>query len=254
MVGAVAGLASEEGVEVLGMDAAAVSYPGFVADIAGSRAAERKGADGHRDRRPRRRRQSTVARALAERLHFTYLDSGAMYRSVALLALRAPDGDPGRLAAGAVIELGGPRGAVVLNGEDVSGAIRTPEVSARASVLAAVPAVREALVAKQRALLEAGDWVAEGRDIGTVVAPGAELKVYLDADPAERARRRAEEIGAEAGSVLAEQAIRDERDRSRAESPLRAAEGALVLDTSGLDVAEVVERIAQLAGTPAGGA
>jgi cytidylate kinase len=188
--------------------------------------------------------KSTVARALAGRLGFTYLDSGAMYRCVALLALRHPDAEPGALAAGAEIELGD---AVRLDGEDVSREIRTAEVSRQASIVAADPGVREALVAKQRALLARGDWVAEGRDIGTVVAPGAELKVYLDADPAERARRRASEIGADQGSVLAEQTIRDERDRSRAESPLRAAEGAVVLDTTGLGVEEVVERIVELA-------
>ena len=192
--------------------------------------------------------KSTVARGLAEALGFTYLDSGAMYRSVALLSLRNPDGDPAELAAGARIELGGPGGAVLLDGEDVSAAIRTPEVSAQASVIAAQPAVREALVTKQRALLAAGDWVAEGRDIGTVVAPGAELKVYLDADPAERARRRAAELGADPRSVLAEQTLRDERDRGREASPLRAADGAVTLDTTGLGVEEVVARIAQLAG------
>jgi len=188
--------------------------------------------------------KSTVARALARRLGFTYLDSGAMYRCVALLTLRDPDADHAALAAAADIELGG---AVLLDGEDVSAAIRAPEVSRQASIVAAEPAVREALVAKQRRLLSSGDWVAEGRDIGTVVAPAAELKVYLDADAAERARRRAVEIGADQGSVLAEQTIRDERDRSRAESPLRAAEGAVVLDTTGLGVEEVVERIAALA-------
>jgi len=197
--------------------------------------------------------KSTVARALAQRLGFTYLDSGAMYRCVALLHLRRPGADPAELAARADIELGGPRGAVVLDGQDVTGAIRTAEVSREASVLAALADVRQALVAKQRALLADGDWVAEGRDIGTVVAPAAELKVYLDAHPAERARRRAVELGADTGSVLAEQAIRDERDRSRAQSPLRAAEGAVVLDTTGLDVGSVVERIAALA-RPAPGA
>jgi cytidylate kinase len=189
--------------------------------------------------------KSTVARALAGRLGFTYLDSGAMYRCVALLALERPGEDAAALAAAARIELGE---AVKLDGRDVSREIRTPEVSHEASVLAALPAVREALVAKQRGLLAAGDWVAEGRDIGTVVAPAAELKVYLDADPAERARRRAAEIGAEQSSVLAEQTIRDERDRSRADSPLKAAAGAVVLDTTGLTADEVVERIARLAG------
>jgi cytidylate kinase len=192
--------------------------------------------------------KSTVARAVADALGFTYLDSGAMYRSVALLSLRHQAEQPGRLAAAASIELAGPGGAVLLDGENVSAAIRTPEVSRQASVVAADPAVRDALVAKQRALLASGDWVAEGRDIGTVVAPAAELKVYLDADPAERARRRAAELGADARSVLAEQTLRDERDRSREASPLRAAEGAVTLDTTGLGVGEVVARIAELAG------
>jgi cytidylate kinase len=192
--------------------------------------------------------KSTVARALAEALGFTYLDSGAMYRSVALLTLREPGRDAGELAAAAEIELASPRGSVVLDGEDLSGSIRTPEVSAQASVLAADPAVREALVAKQRALLAAGDWVAEGRDIGTVVCPEAELKVYLDAAPAERARRRAAEIGADAETVLAEQAMRDERDRSREASPLRVADGAVTLDTTGLGIEQVLVRIAELAG------
>ena len=195
--------------------------------------------------------KSTVARALAARLSFTYLDSGAMYRCVALLTLRRPEEDHAALAAGAEIELGGPRGAVVLGGEDVSAAIRTPEVSRQASIVAAEAQVRAALVEKQRSLLAYGDWVAEGRDIGTVVAPDAELKVYLDADPTERARRRAQEIGADEASVLAEQTIRDQRDSSREASPLRAAEGSVALDTTGLDVAEVVERIVALA--PTGG-
>ena len=188
--------------------------------------------------------KSTVSRALAERLGFTYLDSGAMYRCVALLALRNPAGDHAALAAGARIELGA---TVRLDGGDVSSAIRTPEVSKEASLVAAEPAVREALVSKQLALLAGGDWVAEGRDIGTVVAPGAELKVYLDADPAERARRRAAETGAREASVLAEQTIRDQRDTSRRDSPLRAADGAVVLDTTGLTVEQVVDRIAALA-------
>jgi cytidylate kinase len=191
--------------------------------------------------------KSTVARALASQLGFTYLDSGAMYRCVALLALRRPGEDLAALAAGAEIELGGSGRAVVLDGQDVSSAIRTPEVSRQASVVAAEPRVRAALVEKQRDLLSAGDWVAEGRDIGTVVAPGAELKVYLDADPTERARRRAREIGADQASVLAEQTIRDQRDSSREASPLRAAEGSVTLDTTGSNVNEVVSRIAALA-------
>lgn len=195
--------------------------------------------------------KSTVARALAGALGFTYLDSGAMYRCVALLSLERPGEQPAALAAGADIEVGE---RVVLDGRDVSARIRTPDVSERASLVAADPAVREALVARQRALLAGGDWVAEGRDIGTVVAPDADLKVYLDADPAERARRRAAELGADAGAVLAEQSSRDERDSARAVSPLRAAPDAVVLDTTGLSVDDVVARIAALAGAGSAGA
>ena len=195
--------------------------------------------------------KSTVARELARRLSFTYLDSGAMYRCVALAALGAPERAPAELAREARIELGGEpmRGAgwVRLDGRDVSAEIRSREVSEEASLVARDAGVREALVAKQRELLADGDWVAEGRDIGTVVAPQAELKIFLTADPDERARRRAAELGADAATVLAEQTMRDERDSAREHSPLRAAPGAVTLDTSGLSVAEVVERIAALA-------
>jgi cytidylate kinase len=186
--------------------------------------------------------KSTVARALARRLGFTYLDSGAMYRCVALLSLASPATPPAQLAEEAKIEMGSSR--VLLDGRDVSAEIRSPEVSEAASRVAADPGVRAALVSSQRALIARGDWVAEGRDIGTVVAPEAELKVFLTASPAERARRRAAELGADAGTVLAEQALRDERDATREHSPLTAAPGAVVLDTSGLSIEEVVERIA----------
>src|SRR4051794_24484385 len=137
--------------------------------------------------------KSSVARALAARLGFTYLDSGAMYRCVALAALRrkAP---PATLAPFLHIELGD---RVLLDGEDVTEAIRAPEVTEGASQAAADPSVREAMVAKQRALMATGDWVAEGRDIGTVVAPDAPVKVFLTATPEERARRRAAELGAD---------------------------------------------------------
>jgi cytidylate kinase len=206
--------------------------------------------------------KSTVARALADELGFTYLDSGAMYRCVALAALQRGGGElPGQeavlgeLARAITIELrSGAPGAeqtashsVLLDGRDVSEAIRTPEVSKAASFVAADPAVRVALVAKQRELIDAGDWVAEGRDIGTVVAPDAELKVFLTADPRERARRRADELGADVETVLAEQTMRDERDKSREHSPLQAAPDAVLLDTSGLSVEEVVRRIGELA-------
>ena len=191
--------------------------------------------------------KSTVARELARELGFTYLDTGAMYRCVALLALAAPAAQPDELARAAAIELAGDDGAVRLNGEDVSARIRAPEVSEAASRVAADGEVRTALVAKQRQIVAAGDWVAEGRDIGTVVAPDAALKVFLTADPAERARRRAAELGADAATVLAEQTLRDERDSARTHSPLRAADGAVVLDTTGLTIAQVVEQIATLA-------
>jgi len=199
--------------------------------------------------------KSTVARALARELGFTYLDSGAMYRCVALLALAQSQVEPARLAREAAIELesraagaAGEWGGVVrLDGRDVTAAIRRPEVSARASCVAADPDVRAALVAKQRALLADGDWVAEGRDIGTVVAPDAELKIFLTADPGERARRRARQSGGDAQAILAEQRERDERDATRVHSPLRVAAGAVEVDTTGLGVGEVVQQISALA-------
>lgn len=188
--------------------------------------------------------KSSVARALAQRLGFTYLDSGAMYRAVALAAMRR-GASPADVAPDVHIDLGA---GVRLDGEDVSTEIRTQEVSEGASQAAADPAVRRALVVEQRRLLADGDWVAEGRDIGTVVAPDAEVKVFLTADPAERARRRARELGVDESVVLADQALRDARDESRAESPLRRAEDAVVLDTTGLSLEQVVERIVALVG------
>jgi len=179
--------------------------------------------------------KSTVARAVAAALGFTYLDTGAMYRVVALAGLRG-HGDP----VGAKIDLGD---GVRLEGEDVTAAIRAPEVSEQASVVAADPAVRRALVVNQQALMSSGDWVAEGRDIGTVVAPDAELKVFLVADPGERARRRAAQMGADPAVVEREQAVRDERDAARADSPLRAAPDAVEVDTTGLSIDEVVALI-----------
>lgn len=183
--------------------------------------------------------KSTVARAVASALGFTYLDTGAMYRCVALAELRGAE-HPER----AEIELGE---RVVLDGEDVTAEIRAPEVSERASQVAARPEVRRAMQERQRALLADGDWVAEGRDIGTVVCPGAEVKVFLTADDDERARRRAAELGADVATVLAEQRIRDERDRGRADSPLVPAGDALEVDTTGLSIDEVVARIGELA-------
>jgi cytidylate kinase len=178
--------------------------------------------------------KSTVARAVADALGFTYLDSGAMYRAAAL----APD------PAAVRIDLAD--GRVLLEGEDVTDRIRTPEVSAKASEVAADPRVRRALVEQQRRLIATGDWVAEGRDIGTVVAPDAEVKVFLTAEPQERARRRAAESGGDVTVVLQELTIRDQRDTTRKDSPLVVAEGAEEVDTTGLTIDEVVERIVGL--------
>ncbi len=180
--------------------------------------------------------KSTVARAVAEALGFTYLDTGAMYRCVALARLRDPGADPAAL----VIDVGE---TVTLDGEDVTAAIRAAEVTENASRVAADPAVRTAMVERQRALIAEGDWVAEGRDIGTVVAPDAEVKVFLDADPGERARRRAAQAGRDVAEVLAEQEVRDARDRGRETSPLDCAPDAMHLDTTGLTLPEVVDRI-----------
>jgi cytidylate kinase len=172
--------------------------------------------------------KSTVARAAADALGFTYLDSGAMYRAVALAAPRDP----------ASLRIAFAHGRVLLDGEDVSEAIRTPEISQAASRVATDPAVRAALVEQQRALLAGGDWVAEGRDIGTVVAPGAEVKVWLTASLEERARRR--------GESAADVRERDERDEGREHSPMVAAADAVEIDTTGLTVDEVVARIVAL--------
>jgi cytidylate kinase len=186
--------------------------------------------------------KSSVARAVADRLGFTYLDSGAMYRCVALAVLRSGL-PPAEVAAGVSLSLGD---RVLLDGEDVTAAIRAPEVSETASVVAADAGVRAAMVAEQRRLLADGNWVAEGRDIGTVVWPSAEVKVFLTASAAARAGRRADQIGADATVVLAEQAIRDQRDIERAQSPLRPAEDAITVDTSDLTLDQAVEQVVAL--------
>ncbi len=193
--------------------------------------------------------KSSVARGVADELGFTYLDTGSMYRAVALAAAER-GAEPASVASGLKIEPLGDR--VMVDGIDVTAKIRTPEVSEAASRAAADPDVRRAVVELQRRLLSSGDWVAEGRDIGTVVAPDAELKVFLTADPEERARRRAAELGIDPGRVLAEQAIRDERDRTREHSPLEPAVGAVVLDSTDMTLNDVVRRIAALVpGAPA---
>jgi CMP/dCMP kinase len=194
--------------------------------------------------------KSTVARAVAAELGFTYLDSGAMYRSVALAAREAGvDADDaaalGPLAAGLEIDFGGRQ--VLLGGRDVSEEIRRPEVTADASRVSVHPAVREAMVARQQALIAAGRYVAEGRDIGTVVSPDAPLKVFLTASDEERARRRAGETGEDVESVLDAQKRRDARDTEREHGALRAAADAVEIDTTGLSLEEVVGRVVALA-------
>jgi cytidylate kinase len=194
--------------------------------------------------------KSTVARGVAGALGFTYLDSGAMYRSVALATLRAGT-DPAdadavtALATGLDIRLVG--SGVLLGDEDVSAAIRTPTVTEAASVVSAHPGVREALVSRQREMVASADYVAEGRDIGTVVSPDSPLKVFLIASDEERARRRAMQTGENEAAVLAAQRERDRRDREREHGALRAADDAVELDTTGLGVDEVVARVVDLA-------
>jgi len=186
--------------------------------------------------------KSTVAREVADRLGYTYLDTGAMYRCVAL-AYRERGGDPATVAEEIEIELGD---RVLLDGRDVTEEIRTPEVSDLTSQVSAEIGVRMALVRKQQAILEEGDWVAEGRDIGTVVCPDAAVKVFLTASPEVRAQRRAEELGRDYESVLAQQLERDRRDERRAHSPLIAANDAVPVDTTTLDFEAVIGQILTL--------
>jgi cytidylate kinase len=186
--------------------------------------------------------KSSVARAAAERLGYTYLDTGAMYRAVAYWAT-TNDRDPAEVARRSQVDVGE---RVVLDGHDVTQQIREPWVSDAASRVSADPAVREALVAQQQRILCTGDWVAEGRDIGTVVAPDAAVKVFLTADPRERARRRAAEQGTDAATVLADLTERDARDSGRAHAPLVPANDAVPVDSTGLSLEEVVDHILTL--------
>ena len=193
--------------------------------------------------------KSTVARAVAGEIGFTYLDSGAMYRCVALAAQRVKadldDGEAvGALAGGLEIDFDGPR--VLLDGEDVSDEIRAPEVSAAASRVSVHPRVRAAMVERQRQLIAAGRYVAEGRDIGTVVSPDSPLKIFLTASDEERARRRAAETGEDFEDVLEAQRRRDARDIEREHGALRAAGDAVELDTTDLSLDEVVARVVAL--------
>ena len=195
--------------------------------------------------------KSTLARRIAAKLGFVYVDSGAMYRAVALWALRANVAlsDMHRLeqlANAAHIEFA-PGGAIVLlNDEDVTTAIRTPEISQAASEVSLVPAVRRALVQKQREIGQQVSIVMEGRDIGTVVFPDATVKIFLDAIPEERATRRANEVALPPDIVEQQIRERDQRDRGRAESPLVQAPDAVYVDTTGLTIEEVEAAILKI--------
>ncbi len=187
--------------------------------------------------------KSTLARRIAEKLGYLYIDTGAMYRALAVWALRAKVAlsDMHRLeqlANEARIEFaaGGP---VLLNGEDVTEAIRAPEISDAASQVSLVPAVRRAMVAKQREIGERASVVMEGRDIGSVVFPDATVKIFLDAQPEVRVERRAGESSLPAEVVAKQLSDRDRRDRTRPESPLVQAPDAVYVDTTGLSIDEV---------------
>ncbi|WP_051472145.1 (d)CMP kinase [Patulibacter minatonensis] len=188
--------------------------------------------------------KSTVARAVAAHLSFTYLDTGAMYRCVALARVQDESAAHKRPVEDLAIDFDGER--VLLDDMDATEAIRTPAVSQRASEVATDTAVRENLVERQRALTQRGDWVAEGRDIGTVVRPDAELKIFLTASDEERAGRRAAQTGRSLEEELADLRERDERDSTREASPLKQADDAVLVDTTGLAFDEVVTRIAVL--------
>jgi cytidylate kinase len=199
--------------------------------------------------------KSSVARAVAERLGVANLDTGAAYRAVALAALEeGVDLDDGVTLAAIAYAVDLTASGVLYRGEHIlEDALRTPEVSAAASKVSAHPQLREVLVERQRtAAREAqatGGAVVEGRDIGTVVLPDAELKVFLSASPEERARRRALQTGREAelGRIREAMSTRDRRDSEREASPLKPAPDAVVLDTTGLPLEEVVARIVGLA-------
>jgi len=198
--------------------------------------------------------KGTVARAIAKRLGFRHVDSGAMYRAVGWKALRdgvAFDDEPTVAAIASGADLRVSDEAVTIDGTDVTRAIRTPEIDRAATAVARLPQVRAALVARQRAHGQQGGIVMEGRDIGTVVFPHADVKVYLDASPDERARRRAQDPAHSGGPVaVADVATaltaRDELDRTRLVSPLYAAPDAVIVDTTGKSIDDVVAMVMSL--------
>jgi CMP/dCMP kinase len=195
--------------------------------------------------------KGTVAKAIAAGLGYRHVDSGAMYRAVGWKALRdgmalEDEDHVADLAARARIEVSDPR--VTIDGDDVTRAIRTPEIDRAAAAVARLPRVRAVLVERQRQFGAAGGIVMEGRDIGTVVFPAADVKVYLDAAPEERARRRANDpahtgVPAAVEEVKSLLSQRDDQDRTRTASPLYAAPDATVIDTTGKDVEDVVREV-----------
>ncbi|MBW8712986.1 MAG: (d)CMP kinase [Acidobacteria bacterium] len=197
--------------------------------------------------------KGTIARAVAKRLGFHHVDTGAMYRAVAWKSLHdgldlSDESSVSAIAERARFDVSD--GQVWIDGEDIAGAIRTPEIDAAASAVARQPAVRRVLVERQRELAKRGGTVMEGRDIGTVVFPGAQVKIYLDASAEERARRRATDPAHAAGKgsaaiqeVATALAERDRRDRTREASPLAVAQDAVVIDTTELSIDAAVDRV-----------
>jgi CMP/dCMP kinase len=199
--------------------------------------------------------KGTVAREVAERLGYRHVDTGAMYRAVAWKACRegidlTDESSVAGIGERATFDL--ERGRIAIDGHDVAAAIRTPEIDRAAAIVARHPGVRRILVARQRAIGERGGVVMEGRDIGTVVFPQADVKIYLDATPEERARRRAADPahasskGAQLSDVATALAERDKSDSTRAVSPLAVAADAIVIDTTGLSVQDVIDKVIDL--------
>jgi cytidylate kinase len=198
--------------------------------------------------------KGTIARTIADKLQYRHVDTGAMYRAVGWKALHdriALDDEPAVAALAKRSTIHVERGRVAIDGHDVTQAIRTPEIDKAASSVARMPRVREILVARQRSMAEQGGVVMEGRDIGTVVFPHADLKIYLDASAEERARRRMNDqahSGGQAGqaAVAASIEARDRSDTTRTASPLTMASDAVLIDTTGMPIPAVVEKVMRL--------
>jgi cytidylate kinase len=200
--------------------------------------------------------KSTIARRIAGRLGFVYINTGAMYRAIALWALRNGTALDDmhrleRLAKEAKLEFTAGDSRILLNGEDVTDSIYAAEVAAAASKVSAVPAVRRALVPVQRGIAATNSVVMEGRDIGTVIFPEAQVKIFLDANPAERARRRALEFEGKdeeqpLDAIRTEMEERDRRDRTRQEAPLMQAPDAELVDTTGMSLEQVEDEILRI--------